>query len=474
VAALAGLATLAAVFLDLTPLLRGPAPYPPEWRWELRGGPTSGRLLPALVSGAGLVALLALLAGQASRLRARLALAASVALGFGLQLGLLALEPEGALRTLVQRTLSRTVTSYYSVALSPMAEDARDFLARHDELLPAMRHGAKHASTHPPGPVLYYRGLLALLESRPGLAQATLDAAGLADPGRRPAARAAALLGPLLLLLACAATAWPVAALARRTGADEATAARAGVLWALLPGPALMAPQLDQALALPVAGSAAALAAAVAAVQPRRRTLWAVAAGLCAAVAAFISYGAIAFVAVTGAATLAAVVSDRARIRSAARALVLAAAGALTVVALTVALGHRPWRSAAVALAIHRADFTAPRSYSLWLLFNPLDLALFLGVPVAVLFLFALARALRAGEGGPGPLERFTLATATGIAVLVVSGTVRGEVGRIWIPLMPALLVAAEPRARSRWGAPLLGALLLALCVVLRLRWQVG
>jgi len=39
---------------------------------------------------------------------------------------------------------------------------------------------------------------------------------------------------------------------------------------------------------------------------------------------------------------------------------------------------------------------------------------------------------------------------------------------------MPALLVAAAARPGPRWAAPALGALLLALDLALRLRWEVG
>ena len=55
VALVVSVLVLAAVLLDLTPLLRGPAPYPPEWRWDLRAGATSGRWLAVLVTGAALV-----------------------------------------------------------------------------------------------------------------------------------------------------------------------------------------------------------------------------------------------------------------------------------------------------------------------------------------------------------------------------------------------------------------------------------
>jgi len=72
------------------------------------------------------------------------------------------------------------------------------------------------------------------------------------------------------------------------------------------------------------------------------------------------------------------------------------------------------------------------------------------------------------------------IAATTGLALLVLSGVTRGEVGRIWIPLMPFLLVAAvaEPgrgqeaaAGPSRREALLLGALLVALSMVIRLSW---
>ena len=471
-ALLAGALALFAIASDVTPLLRGPAPYPPEWRWELRAGPTSGRFLPAAACGAALAGLLALVgAATTDRRRARAAVVAAIPLGFAFQLGLLALEPDGALRTLVQRTMSRTVTSYYTVAVSPLAQDARAFLARHDELLAEMPRLGKHASTHPPGPVLFYRGLLGFFDAHPQLAQWTIDAAGLSDPERRAGARATALAGPLLILLACALTAWPVAALARAAGLDEAGAARAAVLWTLLPGPVLMAPQFDQALALPVTLAGAALALAVRAPTPRPRVAWSIACGAAAASAAVLSNGAIVFVALaTGAALAATWTRDRAR--PALQSLAVAALAAAALLGLILLLGHHPLRSALVALALHREAFTAPRGYALWLLFNPLDLALFLGVPVAVLFGARLREALRSRP--PDAAGRFTLAVAAGLTLLLLSGTVRGEVGRIWIPLMPLLLIPAAQRALPRWRGPALGALLVLLALVLRVRWQLG
>jgi hypothetical protein len=139
---------------------------------------------------------------------------------------------------------------------------------------------------------------------------------------------------------------------------------------------------------------------------------------------------------------------------------------------MVMILGHHPLRSARVALEMHRETFTAPRSYGLWLLFNPLDLVVFLGAPIAVLFAARVWEATKSRT--PDACGPFALAAAAGLALLLVSGTVRGEVGRIWIPLMPLLLVPAADRVGPRWRAPALGALLALLCLVLRVRWDVG
>lgn len=493
------LAAGVAVFLvlvatDAVPWLRGPAPYPPEWQWEYRALPTSRRPLWAALSAAALLGLIALSGRPWAIRRPRRALAVLLAGatvgGFSYQLGLLDLEPGRAMPTLLARTVSRTDTSYYTVAVSEVARDPRAFLDGYAEALPALRKTGKHAATHPPGPVLYYRALIALTERSPALTRAALLAAGSSLDDRRvqrpphtPASMAAAVLGGSLLLLFCAAACWPVALLARAAGLDPLPAARLGLLWTLLPGPALMSPQLDQALALPVAAATALLA--VAAVSAGRQVvLAALFAGLLAGVAFFISYGAAVFVDIGALAALALAPPGPGRARRWAIVTVSAFAGFLAVPAASVALGHEPLSSLRTALAFHRDAYTAPRSYALWLAFDPLDLALFLGLPVTALGLLALGRdvrRLRSGlaEGTARALFRLRAVLALGLGLLIVSGTVRGEVGRIWIPLMPALLVAAmasAPQADGPAGpaareAVTLGLLLATVGLTLRAFW---
>jgi hypothetical protein len=476
VALIVSVLALAAVLLDLTPLLRGPAPYPPEWRWDLRAGPTSGRWLAVFATGAALLAL-AGLPSTGSRRRAAVVVAAAVTVGWMFQLSLAGLESAGAPRTLMERALSRTSTSYLTVAESDEARDPAAFLDHHAERLTEMQKGAKHAATHPPGPVLFYRGLIGLFEAAPAAAAALLTAGGIdPDAGRRPAAvRAAALAGPLLITFLCAAAAWPVAALGRAGGLDAPRAARLAALWPLLPGPALMAPHFDQMLALPVAAAAALLASAATS-APRLLVARAMAAGLCAGLAMQVSYGAAAFVVIAGAAALA--LAGRVERRAFLSAIAWAAGAWAFVVLLPVAWGHEPIAAARTALAIHREAFTQPRSYATWLLFNPLDLAMFGGVPVMVVGLLRLARP----GAARGPFDRMRVTLAAGLALLLLSGTVRGEIGRIAIPLMPALLVASlgpagDPSADpgpSALEAALAAVLLAALTAAIAARWAVA
>src|SRR5262249_36204018 len=127
---------------------------------------------------------------------------------------------------------------------------------------------------------------------------------------------------------------------------------------------------------------------------------------------------------------------------------------------------------------IHREFFTLPRDYRLWLVFDPLDLAVFLGLPVAITLAWRTASAARrlASRARPVPDEAFRLAAVGALLALLVSGQTRGEVGRIWIPIMPVLLVAAlarpEEKRPARADALELAVLLVAIDLAVALSWR--
>ena len=484
---------LVSVSGDRASWLRGPAPYPPEWQWPLREGAASGPLWPALAAVAAILGLLALSGTEWAHSRAerarRVLLGLASVFGLALPLALVAIEGGGVLATMFGRVAYRTATSYYTVAISPEAADPIEFLRRHHELLPTFRRGAKHAATHPPGPVLVYRGLVGLCARVPGLTSGVLRLSGLPEINpRRPRpehaahTRAAGVLGAVLILVACALTAWPIAGLARAVGAGPLASARLGILWTLMPGPVLFLPQFDQALALPVAFSALALAHALRAEARGRGAAWAIAAGTSGGIAVCLSYGAPAFLAIGGVAVLAAAVAAGAAL---ARALGWCALAALVTIAWFAApalAGHHPIASLREALRVHREFFTEPRDYAVWLVFDPLDLAVFMGLPVAASLVAAAVRATRRLMGGAPSTaaEAFRLGALAALLLLLVSGQTRGEVGRIWIPIMPVLLVAALARPSvpgddntpSAVSTVLLGATIASTTIAIALSWR--
>jgi hypothetical protein len=479
---LLSLLVLVSVPFDLLPLLRGPAPYPPEWQWAFRSeGPANPLVLAALLIVAALGLLTVSGPGWAQRHRKaafRALVGSAVVLGLGLQLALLAREPGSPLGTLLRRARSRSYTSYHTVAISPAARDPQALLRHHADRLHDWARSAKHAATHPPGPVLFYRGALAVCEASPPLTDALLGAAGVPDrefrpPATRPA-RAAALLGALLLGLLGALTAWPLAHLALALGVERLAAARVALLWALLPGPALQTPQFDQALALPVTGATLLLLLGCQR-DGTRALLWrGILAGALGGMALFASYGAAPFLLIGGLAVLAS--TPRALLRRGLGLTALAGAvSALLAFGAPALLGHEPLRALATALSIHRETYTSPRSYALWLAFNPLDLALFLGVPVALIGLMGLPGTLSrvTRVGGGSPLDRFRLALLGGVVALLALGVTRGEVGRIWIPLMPLLLLAClgAPESPDRRTALVVATLLGASTLLLGAYW---
>ena len=464
----ASLTLVWAIRVDLTPYLRGPAPYP-EWRWLYLAKPALDRAGPALLFGLGILGLIALTGRRWKRRgwAAALLVVASVPAGVGFQLCLLDLELRGATVTLVERSADPSFTSHLSVAASREARDVASLLANFETLQLGWARSAPHSATHPPGAVLLYRAGIELCAQSPAIGRALFDrivAAGVDPRGFRPPlsppAAAAALLLPLVLTLLSAVTAAPIALAAWRLHGEAPAAARAGMLWLLLPGPALM---------LPVA---AALAALLVGAGTERRALGWIAggcAGVAGAIAVHLSYGAAAFLAVGSLAALGATFDrDDKRETSARTRSAVAAAFVLAglLFFLPALWGTSPIGTARTALSIHRAGFTAPRSYPLWLLFNPIDFLLFLGPPVALAAIFRIDRS----QATPAE-RRFRSAFAIGVIALLISGVVRGEVGRIAIPLMPAALLALLPRPRVQ-GAVLVGALLILLDGVLRLSWQ--
>lgn len=461
--------------LDQLPFANGPA----EWEWTYR--PLGLEPVAAVVAtlAAGLIAW-AVSRPRPTRSSPRTVLGLIV-LGLVFTFNLVAAQPEGLDRVLRSLASRNSFGYVFDAGLAP---STRELLADYPRATAGLY---QHSRTHPPGPLLLVRGLDAvgpglqpLLPGEGGLwarAGEELDReAQRARDRRRPAPREGAMPSPgavvllaLLLPGLSALAAAPLHRLALDWGLSPRPALLAAGLWLLVPARSLFTPSLDQALP-------ALLVTAAVLATPSRPGFWRpLAAGVLAGLCTVMTYGYVVMLPLlAGLAAFEAKEPGRFRLNLV-RPVLLGAGFLLPWLALAGFGGYDVWPAFQIAMAEHRSIAVLPRSYETWLLWNPYDFALLLGPAV-------LGLAGVAGSAGiaaiPSCVPARTLAFRTGawlwwgtLLLLLFAGSVRGEVGRIWLMFMPfACLFAAEMVAghehegkAAGWLVLLQGALAVAL-----------
>ncbi|MBC7820005.1 MAG: hypothetical protein IAG10_24245 [Planctomycetaceae bacterium] len=344
---------------------------------------------------------------------------------------------------------------YYEEAKGRASQEP-DYLAKYAE---RMREGdVLHFGTHPPGFILLHKSIIATVRRFPKLQEWLLEYQPdsvregiqiIAENSARTAIpltdvdRAALWLSGLLAALAAMSTVVPLFFLARQTCGRE-VAWRAVCLWPLIPALAVFHPVSD--LWLPF------FATSFLAVWGRAWSQRSIAAGLLAGLVMFLGMMLslamlpIAFLAALW--TLAdcafgeAIESFGTRVKELAQCVAAALATFVVCVGLTWWLYSLDLPSVWMQNFHNHAGFYAkyPRTFSSWLLVNPIELALAAGTPV---FLFAASSWLTSTKGclrSGRSLASFRLWCFVTLAVLWLTGKNSGEAARLWIFLMPWLL----------------------------------
>ncbi len=385
--------------------------------------------------------------------------------GYGLEKWALALIQPGS-------------SGYYTVAQDRI-HDLPEFVAAYPEWIKGQ--DSLHVGTHPPGLFVASWGMLRFMEAHPGTARAIADVLPRSfhvgfdsiDP-RRPAPmphRAALAATGFAILAACAMTCVPLYWLARRNLSASASWAAAAI-WPLVPAGLMFQPAADAAFPL-LSTLAFALAA-----WAGGRWWMAVAAGVVLGVGtqftlAFFPVGLVVGIVMVGnwrdgargGATPHPTLPHKGGGEShrnaernqnppplrvgwgvnpaagqAVRDLACTGAGFLAVtLAFWLITGANPfsiWRTNAANHARFYVEY--PRNYLAWVVANPIELVVALGVPTAVWAAIGL-------RFGP-PAAWATVAT---LAFLTLSGKNLSEVARLWLPLMPPLVASAGAGAEK-------------------------
>lgn len=346
--------------------------------------------------------------------------------GYGLAKWILALHNPGS-------------SGYYTVAKQQI-HNPWQFLADYPNWI--KKQDALHVGTHPPGLFLIPRGLLNVMEANPGLARFVVDhlpssvavAFNVVEQYAHltRADRATLALTGALTMLFCSATVLPLYLLARSTLPAPAAWA-ASTFWPLVPAAILFQPAADTAFPF-LATTALALAVHSTRGSTRGRMLAAAGSGAVMAVGmgftlAFLPIGLIVAILIG--------IAPSCTLRQKGMAIMVVGLGFLIPTLLGWLLTQSNpfvtwwWNQR------NHARFYAeyPRSYLAWSLANPIELAVAFGLAGSVWGLVGITRIKEA--------PRVALMTLALLVVLTLSGRNLSEVARLWLPMMPALLVAA-------------------------------
>ncbi|MBN1877393.1 MAG: glycosyltransferase family 39 protein [Anaerolineae bacterium] len=334
-----------------------------------------------------------------------------------------------------------------------------------------------HLPVHPPGNIVYLWGWRKVFEFFPSLGHSIAhylrgyNCADLAFVTLRDSQIAAAL-GQMLTPLFSGLTILPLYAWGKRLR-DARTGWRAALLFSFIPALSLFTMRWDSAYPFFAVLAFAWLHRGLDTGKAR----WWFLAGLVISIASFCSFGNATFA--PAVALYAALYSWQkspgtvAKVWKSWLALIL---GGYTVWGIYHGLtGISVWDIFATTLETH---LNLGRTYWPWIFYNLYDLVAFAGVPIGFLFMVQSARAwLNVPRRRQHTYELPALTISGVVLVLNFSGVVRGEVGRMWLPWMPIVALAAVlwlTEKRNERGYPLLAGLMALQCLWMTLFLRVS
>lgn len=400
-----------ALALNLSPYLRGPAEWPPEWRWQYLFVNTWSRVwLPLFVGSIGLFFL------KVKRFSGKKLFVLAL-WGILLQFSILYFSRAGV-GVLIHRIIHPTINGYFTVALE--IRDPTTLLHGFEKKVHSF---PMHAAGHPPGNIIFFdliletsKKLTPLLSRlvfsipKPG----TSDVRGLWQE-LAPYQQLAVFISILAISLISTLTIIPLFHLAK-TIYGPSTASFVSLVYLTIPALVSFNPLFD--IVFPIFGVLSFL------LFLRK---WPLVSGIMASIGVFFSLSLLPVIIMLG---LWEVLGNRpflAKIKN----LLKFGCGFLLLPLLLLLF----FRYDSLGTALVLVSGQAKRDYLLWLGFNLYDFFVFLGLPIAFLFLVKFFSGKRH--------KQLTVALGLTLALLTVSGFSRAETGRIWLPVMPFVLLEA-------------------------------
>ncbi|KXK48264.1 MAG: hypothetical protein UZ13_03878 [Chloroflexi bacterium OLB13] len=422
-------AAIAVIFaFDLTPWVRGGF----GWRWAYDPLPLTAWIVPAAVVtvyGIGVVILY-------GRTDSRALIVWSAGGAVVLALAVTATREGDALYGLFARTISKVGTGpfWLSTHVDWTGGGWRDWTA-------VMQSAGGHLSNLPPGWPMLYALLAGVGDALPAISRPISDALwpyqcqNFDVLAYTPGQVSAALFGMLMPLWAGLA-AIPLYRLMRRLSGKRA-ADLAVALWPLTPALAAFAGSMNTVYPLATLWAVSLLAAAISAKRARYQAAAAIGAGLVTGIALFFNFAFAPLPLILGLFALTfGLHVERRTLAALIRTGLFAAAGfAVPWVLFWIAAGLTPLDLIRASFAFH---LDLDRPYAFWVVMHAWDWLVWAGVGLIVPALVSAVRGWRDRSG----LGALSAALLIGMLIVTLSGTARGETGRVWLVFTPLLLAA--------------------------------
>ena len=409
---------LIAIARDITPYLRGPAVWPPEWRWPYLFVNTLPKIwLPIIVSFFGLIFF------RIKKISV-LKLLLLCLWGFAFQLSVLYFSRAG-IGVLLHRIINPFINGYFTVAVRTTS--VLELLSHYEE---QVLFFPMHAKGHPPGGIIFFMLIVKVVQSLSPLSKhlislvsspSTPDVFSLWQTLMWPE-KTAALVSTLLIPLISTLTVMPLFYLTQAIY-DQRTALFTGIIYLVIPALVSFVPLFDTILPLFTVLTALLL-------TKRKEVL----SGLIFSLGVFFSLSLLPAMAVL---FLWLFFIKSYRLKTKVMMMLKFLSGFIFLQILLLCLNYNPF-GAALTILKGQAD----RSYLIWVIYNLYDFFVFVGLPISILFLVKfLSRDFKSG---------FVLPLVITLLLLTVSGLSRAETGRIWLPLMPFVVIEAAACLRTR------------------------
>ncbi len=452
---------------------------PGQWTWS--GRPPAASTIPRWWPS---LALLALLAGAGlwydkrwetlSRRHKTVALTTLALLIPLLQVALKYIHYRYPLEYYLYRTIGPH-NGFWQAAIA--IESIGDYLRHYPDQMRAASGIFVHLPVHPPGNIVYLWGWRKIFDLFPGLGHtvahylrgyncADLTFVTLQD------SQIAAAVGQIITTLFSGLTVFPLYAWGKRLR-DARTGWRAALLFSFIPALSLFTMRWDSVYPFFCVLAFAWLHRGLETGHVR----WWFCAGLVVSLASFFSFGNATFApAVALYAALYLWQKNPGTIIRAWKSWLALLLGGYVIWGLYEALtGISVWEIFATTLETH---LNLGRTYWPWIFYNLYDLIAFAGIPVGVLFVAQSAGAWLNVPRRQNPISALPALAVSGVILaLNFSGVVRGEVGRMWLPWMPIIVLAAVlwlAEKRDGRGYPLMAGLMALQCLWMTLFLRVS